>query len=116
MSAPPAPDWRITLGDVALITLGQLAISGTAWALGARAISDDDYARVVIAQHFDESPSHDPSGTSWLPFPSSLVGTAMSLTRATLGVAQIVAVITAVGAAFLLYSAARQLGSARGWA
>ena len=116
MSAPPAPAWRITLGDAAIVTLGQLAISWKAWALGARAISDDDYARVVIALQFVEAPSLDPSGTSWLPFPFLLVGSVMSLTRATLGVAQITAVITSMGAAFLLYCAARQLGGSRGWA
>jgi hypothetical protein len=30
-------------------------------------VSDDDYARVVIAQRL--SLALDPSGTSWLPFP-----------------------------------------------
>jgi hypothetical protein len=116
MSAPPAPAWRTSLGGIAIASLGQLVISWAAWSLGARAISDDDYARVVIAQQFVAAPSLDPSGTSWLPFPFLLLGLAMSLTQATLLVAQVVTLIQAALSTSLLYAAARVWGSARGWA
>ena len=52
-----------------------LVVLGT----GFRAISDDDYARTVIAQRFVAAPKLDPSGTSWLPFPFHAMGGAMAL-------------------------------------
>jgi hypothetical protein len=57
---------------------------------GLLAISDDDYARVVIAQEFAAHPSWDPSGTSWLPLPFWVVGTALKVGAATLSQARLV--------------------------
>ena len=34
--------------------------------LGFSHVSDDDYARVVIAERFAHAPHLDPSATSWL--------------------------------------------------
>jgi hypothetical protein len=50
-----------------------------AWVVhrGFSHVSDDDYARVVIAERFAHAPSLDPSGTSWLPFPFWVHGAAM---------------------------------------
>ena len=46
------------------------------------AVSDDDYARVVIAEQWAHAPKLDPSGTSWLPLPLWLNGSAMLGLRA----------------------------------
>lgn len=43
---------------------------------GIYAISDDDFARVTIAQRFWAHPAFDPSGTSWLPAQFWLLGAA----------------------------------------
>jgi hypothetical protein len=77
------------------------------------AVSDDDFARIVIAQRFAEAPHLDPSGTSWLPLPFWLYGTAFRLFGGSLAVAQGVAVCLGVGAALLLLRAAYLLGAGR---
>lgn len=87
--------------------------AGVLWG-GFRAISDDDYARVVIAQRFAEAPSWDPSGTSWLPFPFWLNGGAMLLFGPSLSTARAVAIASGIGAALLLYLASRWWGASRG--
>ncbi|HSC89030.1 MAG TPA: glycosyltransferase family 39 protein [Polyangiaceae bacterium] len=89
---------------------------GLAHRLDPVSISDDDYARVVIAQRFAEAASLDPSGTSWLPLPFWLTGAAMRLFGASLLVARWVQVATSVGAALLLFGAARRLGCGRWFA
>ena len=65
--------------DVALICAVKALVSGVVLWLGFRALSDDDYARVVIAQSFAHAPSLDPSGSSWLPLPFWLYGTILGL-------------------------------------
>lgn len=40
-----------------------------AWQSGFRALSDDDYARISIAQGFAAAPHWDATYTSWLPAP-----------------------------------------------
>ncbi len=77
------------------------------------AISDDDFARIVIAQRFAEAPHLDPSGTSWLPAPFWIYGTAFRLLGGSLAVAQGVAVALGLGAALLLLRAAHLLGAGR---
>lgn len=91
----------------------KLAASLYLVAHGFRAISDDDFARIVIAQRFAEAPHLDPSGTSWLPVPFWLYGTAFRLLGGSLAVAQGMAVFLGVGAALLLLRAARLLGASR---
>lgn len=71
------------------------------------AISDDDYSRLVIAQQFAELPKVDPSGTSWLPLPFWLYGSAFALFGNTLSVAQVVATLTGLLAVAGIYVAAR---------
>lgn len=51
-------------------------------------VSDDDFARVTIAQAFAHAPKLDPSGTSWLPFPFWLLGGLMLAFGRSLAVAQ----------------------------
>ncbi len=50
--------------------VASLAVLGS----GFRAVSEDDYARIVIAQRFAAAPRLDPSGTRWLPLPFWLYG------------------------------------------
>jgi hypothetical protein len=69
--------------------------AGLVWALGFRAVSDDDFARVVLAQRFAAAPRLDPTGTSWLPMPFWIVGSAMKLFGATLETARALAVVSA---------------------
>jgi hypothetical protein len=85
-----------------------------AWVLhaGFTHVSDDDYARVVIAQLFAHAPKLDPSGTSWLPFPFWTVGGLMMLAGRSLAVAQVVAFGLGVLGAALVYVALRAAGVA----
>jgi hypothetical protein len=100
---------------VDLLALGafRLAVSGLLLSNGFAAISDDDYARVVIAQRFIETPSLDPSGSSWLPLPFWLVGASMKLFGPGFATARGVALTEGVIAAWLVWLAARWLGANR---
>lgn len=80
---------------------------------GFRALSDDDFSRVVIAQSFAAHPSLDPSGTSWLPFPFWLYGTCMSLLGATLANARLIAFLLGLFGALGVWIAGRWLGLSR---
>jgi hypothetical protein len=73
-------------------------------------VSDDDFARVLIAQSFARAPSWDPSGTSWLPFPFFVDGGAMLLFGAELEVARAAAVSRSALGACLLFLAGWRLG------
>lgn len=99
----PLPPW------LAVVALRALATS-IAVATGFSAVSDDDFARIVIAQGFAHSPSLDPSGTSWLPFPFWLTGTAMSLFGPHVWVARALSWLTSLGSSALVYLAARYVG------
>ncbi|MDP9034030.1 MAG: hypothetical protein M3O50_04440 [Myxococcota bacterium] len=83
--------------DAALLVAAKLALGFWVLHQGFSHISDDDYARTVIAEQFARAPRLDPSGTSWLPLPFWLEGTAMILLGRSLSVARGVAL--AVGAA-----------------
>jgi hypothetical protein len=76
-------------------------------------VSDDDFARIAIAQRFAEAPSLDPSGTSWLPLPFWIYGTAFATFGNGLGVARVVAVALGILAALLVWLAARWFGAGR---
>lgn len=96
----------------ALLAARALA-DAVAWASGFRALSDDDYARISIAQRFAQAPSIDPSGTSWLPAPFWLYGAAFRGFGAGLSVARVTAILLGLGATVLVYIAARTLGTSR---
>jgi len=99
----PRRDFAIVLGAKALI-------GATVLATGFRAVSDDDYARVVLAQSFAHAPRLDPTGTSWLPFPFWLTGGAMRLVGDTsLGCARVVAFAVGLASSALILLAARLL-------
>jgi len=99
--------------DALGVGAAKLAVSLAVLAGGVRAVSDDDYARVVIAQRFAEMPRLDASGTSWLPLPFWLYGAALRLFGDTLTTARVVAVLLGVGATLLLLAAALRLGASR---
>jgi hypothetical protein len=86
---------------------------GLVLALGFDHVSDDDYARVTIAQAFAHQPAWDPSGTSWLPFPFWVLGSLMAVFGRTLGVARAASIVLASLAAWLPYGALRSAGVRR---
>src|SRR5262249_23035763 len=77
---------------------------------GLTALSDDDYARVTIAQRFAGHARLDPSGTSWLPFPFWTTGAVMKLLDPSLDVARLAAALFAIFATWLLFAAGRVWG------
>jgi hypothetical protein len=81
---------------------------------GFRALSDDDYSRVVIAQAFAQHPSLDPSQTSWLPFPFWLYGTLTAIFGQSLIVARAVAFAIGLCSTLIIWQAARWMGLSRG--
>lgn len=81
--------------------------------LGFRAVSDDDYARVVIAERWVAAPALDPSGTSWLPLPFHVMGVAMLAFGRSLGVARVASVLFVLGSQVALHLALVQTGLAR---
>jgi len=105
------PTSRAAVAGAALVA-GLFRVLGAALvaALGFRVVSDDDFARVVIAQRFAASPKLDPTGTSWLPTPFWIVGGAMKLFGASLEVARVLAVVSAAGAGALVAGVAVAAG------
>ncbi len=89
MRAPVAPVSRARIA-LALV-LAKAAVGLAVLASGFTHVSDDDYARVVIAQGFAIAPRLDPSGTSWLPLPFWIAGSAMIATGRSLLAARVVA-------------------------
>jgi hypothetical protein len=76
-------------------------------------VSDDDFARVTIAQDFAHAPRLDPSGTSWLPFPFWLLGSALAGLGRSLDAARTLSVLFAAIAAPLPYVAMRAVAVPR---
>jgi dolichyl-phosphate-mannose-protein mannosyltransferase len=93
-----------------LIALARVLVSLSCLWSGFRAVSDDDYSRVVIAARFAQHPSLDPSGTSWLPLPFWLYGLPMAVFGDSLLVARVVAVVSGAASAVLVWLAAKLLG------
>ncbi|WP_437286460.1 hypothetical protein [Sorangium sp. So ce406] len=93
--------------DLALVVLAKAAVSALVLALGFRAVSDDDFARVVLAQAWAHAPQLDPTGTSWLPVPFWLNGALFLLLAPTLDVARAVAFALGLASAALVYVSAR---------
>jgi hypothetical protein len=101
------------LSEAGLLCLLRVLVCATLYASGFRALSDDDYARISIAQRFAASPSIDPSQTSWLPAPFWAYGAAFRVFGTGLHVAQVTAVALSCAATLLVYVAARVLGACR---
>lgn len=96
---------RATARDVALVVAAKTAVSLLVLASGFRALSDDDYSRIVIAQRFAAAPSLDPSGTSWLPFPFWVQGAAMLVFGRSVEFARATAFVLGLCSAALVYVA-----------
>ena len=82
--------------------------------LGFDHVSDDDFARVTIAQSFAHAPKLDPTGTSWLPFPFWALGSAMMAVGRSLEAARATSIVFASLAVTVLYVALRTVGITRG--
>lgn len=112
MRGPESTARSISVDIAALIVL-RVVLSIGAIRYGFLAVSDDDFARTVIAESFAHSPKLDPSGTSWLPFPFWITGAAMMVLGRTIAVAKIVSwVLGSVGIGAFYFSL-RQAGTAR---
>jgi hypothetical protein len=103
------PDAR----ELALLFAARGLACVAAWLQGFRALSDDDYARISIAQRFAHSPHFDPSGTSWLPAPFWAYGAAFRGFGTALSVARTTAIVLSLAATILVYCAARVLGASK---
>lgn len=103
------PDMR----ELALLFAARGLACVVAWRSGFRALSDDDYARISIAQRFAHEPHFDPTGTSWLPAPFWAYGAAFRLFGTELSVARTMAIVLSLAATVLVYVAARVLGTSR---
>jgi hypothetical protein len=98
-----------TLSQYAVVLAAKAAIGACAWLGGFRAISDDDFARVVLAQRWALEPALDPTGTSWLPLPFWVYGACLKLFGSTLSLARGTAFLIGLASAALLLAAARLL-------
>lgn len=106
------PRWgRAT--DALVLAAAKLAIG--AWVLhaGFTHVSDDDYARTVIAEQFAHAPRLDPSGTSWLPAPFWIEGLAMMALGRSLSAARAVAMVLGAASVAPPYLAMRAVGMKR---
>jgi hypothetical protein len=99
--------------DALSVGAAKLVVSLAVLGAGFVAVSDDDYARIVIAQRFAETPHLDPSGTSWLPLPFWVYGAAFRLFGGSFVVARVTAVLVGIASMGLLLVAARWLGAGR---
>ena len=99
--------------DVGLLFAAKGLIGAWVLARGFSHVSDDDYARTVIAELFAHAPRLDPSGTSWLPFPFWLTGAAMMAFGRSLATARGVALVSGVAVVALPYLTLRSVGVAR---
>ena len=115
MSTAPARlrDFLPDLGELPLLFAARGLAAAVAWRIGFRALSDDDYARIAIAQRFAHAPTLDASGTSWLPAPFWLYGAAFRVFGTGLGVARATAVAAGLLGSVLVFVAARLLGTSK---
>jgi hypothetical protein len=93
--------------DAVAITLAKIFIAVVAFHFGFTHVSDDDYARTVISERFAIEPSFDPSGTSWLPFPFWITGSAMMAFGRSIDTAVDFAIFTSAISTALAYLALR---------
>ena len=99
--------------DLAVLFALKIAVGAYVLSVGFTHVSDDDYARVVIAQQFAHHPALDPSGTSWLPFPFWVTGGAMLAYGRSLAVARGVAWALGALSVAAPYLAMRAVGCGR---
>jgi hypothetical protein len=99
---------RRTIAPAVIATIKVIVSLTLRWS-GFRSISDDDFARVTIAQRFAEHPQLDPSGTSWLPLPFLVYGGAIKAFGPDLRTAQATAILLGVLGAVGIWLVARAL-------
>jgi hypothetical protein len=99
--------------DALALVLLKLAVGAAVLHAGFTHVSDDDYARTVIAQQFAHGPHLDPSGTSWLPAPFWVEGGAMVVFGRSLEVARAIAVLLGAASVVAPYLAMRAVGLGR---
>ncbi|HEV3188871.1 MAG TPA: hypothetical protein VGY54_00165 [Polyangiaceae bacterium] len=99
--------------DIALLCAIKLSIGVYVLWLGFDHVSDDDYARTVVAEQFAQVPRLDPSGTSWLPLPFWIVGATMRLAGRSLAVARMTAIALGTASVALPFAAMRAAGVER---
>lgn len=107
------PRGRRALLDAALVAALHALACALVRAAGFDHVSDDDFARVTIAQAFAHAPRLDPSRTSWLPFPFWVLGSAMIALGRSLAVARGVSIAVSSLAAAAPYLALRAAGARR---
>ncbi len=93
--------------DIALLGALKLAIDACVLAAGFTHVSDDDYARTVIAEQFAHSAHLDPSGTSWLPLPFWIAGAVMAAGGRSLAVARTIAMVLGAASVAAPFAAMR---------
>ena len=99
--------------DVVLLAALKAALGAWVLHVGFTHVSDDDYARVVIAELFAHQPKLDPSGTSWLPFPFWMTGGAMMLVGRSLETARLIGFALGAASVAPVYLTMRALGMGR---
>ncbi len=108
MTAPRRSDrLRADLALAGLLVALKLALDAWVVRTGFTHVSDDDYARTVIAQQFAYAPHLDPSGTSWLPLPFWIVGAWMRVAGRTLGASRAIAIVLGALGVVAPYAAMR---------
>lgn len=105
MSPGRAPGWSSLWLEVLAVAGARALATLAVLAAGFRAISDDDYARVVIAERWVAAPRLDPSGTSWLPFPFWIMGAAMGALGRSLATARLASIALSLVAGVALHGA-----------
>ncbi len=104
---------RSLLVGVAVVVFAKAVTAAFVCLHGFSHVSDDDYARTVIAEQFAHAPRLDPSGTSWLPLPFWLTGAFMAIAGATLTSARVAALALGIATAAAPYLAQRAIGAGR---
>lgn len=104
---PAQASRRAVVRDLAGLVGLRLGVTALSHGLGFRAVSDDDYARVTLAQAWAAEPGLDPTGTSWLPAPFWVYGAVMMVFGRSLDVARATAILGGVLATIAVYWAAR---------
>lgn len=99
--------------DAGLLASIKIIVSAGVLGSGFRALSDDDFARIVIAERFAAAPSLDPSGTSWLPFPFWVNGSVMLVLGRSVETARAVSFALGVASVLAVWQSGRWLGLGR---
>lgn len=104
---------RAFVTDALFVFVAHTVLCTLVRAHGFDHVSDDDFARVTIAQTFAHSPRLDPTGTSWLPFPFWFLGSAMAAFGRSLACARLASIALSSAAAAFVTVALRASGATR---